>query len=291
MRTAVQRRNAVRCTYWHTVVRQRENAAHARNADGERHGRRASDDAMTRHTPRIAARQQQALSARVRTRNTGARWLTHFTTYPRSRRRRPQHEQRTAVAKAGELDGDGCDRAHTDTVRVETARACEHGTPLMAPAQAARDVPTPGSARASACRNAFSFVATGETSPVLQQAFARHLELIFPDSYGQPNGAPRPSLDKRRATLAQLSVNVISSDVTLRAGVNESYRLELFDAQPSTLTAQTVWGALHGLETFTQLVQHVNADEGFVAAAPVLIAVRTAARTFCARTRGSSYRR
>jgi hexosaminidase len=66
------------------------------------------------------------------------------------------------------------------------------------------------------------------------------------------------------ATFGLLEVHVASSDVALSLGVDESYTLQtktskpfLITGQPTTtatLTANTVFGALRGLETFVQLV-------------------------------------
>jgi hexosaminidase len=42
----------------------------------------------------------------------------------------------------------------------------------------------------------------------------------------------------------------------LQLGVDESYSLEIPDDTEATLTATTVWGALRGLETFSQIIQY-----------------------------------
>jgi hypothetical protein len=55
--------------------------------------------------------------------------------------------------------------------------------------------------------------------------------------------------------------------VPLQLGVDESYSLDIpDDGSDATLSAVTVWGALRGLETFSQIIQHqANVDQpGFV---------------------------
>ena len=58
-------------------------------------------------------------------------------------------------------------------------------------------------------------------------------------------------------TCESLEVTVHNGSDALIAGVNESYTLEI-KSETSTLRAETVWGALMGLETFAQSVVHGN---------------------------------
>jgi hypothetical protein len=51
------------------------------------------------------------------------------------------------------------------------------------------------------------------------------------------------------------SVVITSPNATLHFGVDESYSLSISDAG-ALLTADTVWGALRGLETASQLARH-----------------------------------
>ena len=69
---------------------------------------------------------------------------------------------------------------------------------------------------------------------------------------------PRPGLILGKAlgeVLGGLRIEVGASEPTpLQLGVDESYHLEL-TLTDGTLTAPTEWGAIRGIETFTQLVQ------------------------------------
>lgn len=94
----------------------------------------------------------------------------------------------------------------------------------------------------------FSFVATGQTSDVLDDAMVRYISLTFPQKYA--------STGKRIMDIPQLSslaIHVEESYSNMTSKTDESYTLTV-TAPKSLLAAKTVWGALRGLETFSQLV-------------------------------------
>lgn len=93
--------------------------------------------------------------------------------------------------------------------------------------------------------NNFSFDSTGETSDVLKQALIRYKVLVFPD----PVEKPKDGLSQ----IIKLTVKVLDKYAPLSLESDESYTL-VVDAPTSSLTAKTVWGALRGLETFSQVV-------------------------------------
>jgi hypothetical protein len=69
--------------------------------------------------------------------------------------------------------------------------------------------------------------------------------------YPTPDAPPA-----RTSNIPGLVVTVKNADETLALGTDESYSLVIrADGSAAELTAVTVYGALHGLETFTQLVQ------------------------------------
>jgi hexosaminidase len=72
-----------------------------------------------------------------------------------------------------------------------------------------------------------------------------------------------PSPPSNTVNIPSLTVTVKNEDETLVLGTDESYSLVVpADGTGATLTAQTPYGALRGLETFHQLVQYT--ESGFI---------------------------
>ncbi|XP_029186896.2 beta-hexosaminidase subunit beta-like [Acropora millepora] len=91
----------------------------------------------------------------------------------------------------------------------------------------------------------FSFASIGETSDVLTDALSRYKSLVFPD----PNEKLKAGLQQ----ITKLSVKVEEKYAPQSIRSDESYTL-VVEAPASSLTAKSVWGALRGLETFSQVV-------------------------------------
>jgi hexosaminidase len=104
---------------------------------------------------------------------------------------------------------------------------------------------------------AFEITATGFTDATLAAAIARAPAAAFP--FGVGNVSPLP------VRLASLTIDVTTSDNVLRAGVDESYELAIAPGG-CAITAPTVFGALHALETFFQLVVFNSTDGTYQAA-------------------------
>ncbi|KAI8149307.1 glycoside hydrolase superfamily [Fennellomyces sp. T-0311] len=64
-------------------------------------------------------------------------------------------------------------------------------------------------------------------------------------------------------TLKSLDVTVKDTTIDLGFGVDESYALDVNNGK-ATLQSPTVWGALRGLETFSQLVQARSYDDAII---------------------------
>ena len=96
----------------------------------------------------------------------------------------------------------------------------------------------------------FKFELTGFTDDILMDALERYSSITF--GYGLGNA------NSNGIVLPGIRVHVLSSNDTLFLGVNESYSIVAPDPAANgwaTLAATTVFGALRGLETFSQLVQ------------------------------------
>ena len=91
--------------------------------------------------------------------------------------------------------------------------------------------------------------APGSSSAVLQEAFVRFRAVFFSHHTGPiPAGTSAP--------LSQLTVKVQQPSVSQPSlEVDESYNLTVSSGGAATIDAVTVFGAMHGLESFSQLLQ------------------------------------
>ncbi|RUS17406.1 glycoside hydrolase superfamily [Endogone sp. FLAS-F59071] len=122
-----------------------------------------------------------------------------------------------------------------------------------------------------------NFKIHGPDIPELQSAIERYTRLIWHEKWTPAQVAyttpPVDATSVRAKPLASIAITVKDPHADLALGVDESYRLVIpGGGGAGSIDAQTVWGALRALETFSQLVQgHVHHDELFVARAPVTI--------------------
>lgn len=100
----------------------------------------------------------------------------------------------------------------------------------------------------------------GKDCSVLDAAFARYFSLIFPD-WTSGNGV-FPSTKENTFTLV-VTVDHEDCDGYPNEGSSERYKLNVSAGQ-AVLNAETVWGALRGLETFSQLVYQDDYSTYFV---------------------------
>lgn len=114
---------------------------------------------------------------------------------------------------------------------------------------------------------ALTFVTSGAggRSPLLAAALERYTALIFSHPRGAEARFLRRPLPPRRPwggaagpdpypLLKRLAIHVASANETLQLETNESYSLLVpADGAPACIRAETVYGALRGLETFSQL--------------------------------------
>jgi len=90
----------------------------------------------------------------------------------------------------------------------------------------------------------YSFQAVTST-PELQDAFQRYKSIFFPHA----------STPAKTAVDCGLVVDILDTTSALQLGVDESYTLDVDLDGITVIAAKTVWGALHGLETMSQLIE------------------------------------
>ena len=110
-----------------------------------------------------------------------------------------------------------------------------------------------------------SFNFTSDTpTPILSRAFARYLAIL-----GIRIEPLSPTAAAVVGTIASLAVTLQTVDEALAFNTSEAYELRVA-AGGATLTADTVFGALRGLETFSQLTEFSTHAGGAVTRAAVV---------------------
>eukprot|EP01133_Synstelium_polycarpum_P014502 gene14502-17116_t len=87
---------------------------------------------------------------------------------------------------------------------------------------------------------------TSSTSQVLAVAIARYQKLFFTFGVGAKTTKPASTLN----------LVIASSSEDLQMGVDESYTLAVSATGSLTITSNTIYGAMRGLETFSQLISY-----------------------------------
>lgn len=99
-------------------------------------------------------------------------------------------------------------------------------------------------------RDTFEFTVAGQDSDILRDALRRYVGLVL----GRGSTLPAAAEAQGAASaVVGLDVDVKSGSLDLTIDTDESYMLTIA-APRATLTAPTVYGALRGLESFSQLV-------------------------------------
>ncbi|KAJ1963947.1 Glucosamine-6-phosphate isomerase (Glucosamine-6-phosphate deaminase) (GNPDA) (GlcN6P deaminase) [Dipsacomyces acuminosporus] len=112
-------------------------------------------------------------------------------------------------------------------------------------------------------------------SKILASALKRYTSIINGESFAKPASYKQRKI-AADGRLAGLTVNVSSDNETLSLSTDESYTLDVPSDGQANLTASTVFGAIRGLETFSQLIISDNDGGRVVLNTPVHIVDRPA---------------
>jgi hexosaminidase len=100
--------------------------------------------------------------------------------------------------------------------------------------------------------SSFRIVGPSGNNPYLVLATQRYTAMLFTERY-RPIVRPAVNVTATGDSLQSLTLFVSDLSASLQDGVDESYVLEILPTGAATVTAATAWGAMHGLETFSQL--------------------------------------
>lgn len=102
-----------------------------------------------------------------------------------------------------------------------------------------------------------NFFSVAGSSPLLSEAFERYAKYTFPHAANSGSSGAGPKITGLELVVADKDESHPQLDT------DESYTLAVASSGAS-LTAKTVYGALRGLETFSQLVRFDFEDESYV---------------------------
>lgn len=115
----------------------------------------------------------------------------------------------------------------------------------------------------------FTWSVTGYNSSVLATALSRYQKIIAASTILSVAPANCTTVS---GSLTGLSINVQSQSLALDLNTSEKYSLTIpANGGVGSLTADTVYGAMRGLETFSQLLDWIPAQSAWVLPAPATV--------------------
>ena len=120
--------------------------------------------------------------------------------------------------------------------------------------------------------SSFTLTASCKTSTLLNDALSRASTNLFPHGAGGAREHVTAKVGAGFGVLSSVQVCVTSADESLVLGVDESYTLSIPSSGVGEIHASTVYGAMHGLETLTQLVEYTYTNDSYqITATPIVI--------------------